>query len=57
MSHKQFWKLQATLKLKALWRAACEYEGIPEESKFVCFTPGNIHAKAYEVMAYQMAKK
>ncbi len=54
MSHKEFWKLQATIKLKLLWNKACEFEGIPSESKFVAFSDKNIHAKAYNALAIQV---
>jgi hypothetical protein len=35
-------------KVKEQWRLACEYDGIDEDEKFVCFSPGNPHMKEYD---------
>jgi hypothetical protein len=35
-------------KVKEQWRLACEYDGIDEDEKFVCFSPGNPHLKEYD---------
>jgi hypothetical protein len=35
-------------KVKEQWKLACEYDGIDEDEKFVCFSSGNPHMKEYD---------
>ena len=52
-------KAELKAKVQEQWRLACEYDGIDEDEKFVCFSPGNPHLKEYDKLMrpYQLVRR
>jgi len=41
-------RIRAYRKVQALWKQACEYEGIEPTAQFVCWSEDNPHYEAYQ---------